>query len=125
MAKKRFSGSPITDQQRQLAKQEEELRRQMEELQRTISEAPKVAEDEIEQLRKERTERATARRSPFDAPNVLQDHRYDGDLFDTRPIRPRRKQRRDARFRLATVFLAVIFAGALVVFLAIQLMKHL
>lgn len=125
MARKRFSGSPITDKQQQLAKQEEELRRQMEALERSIAEAPKQASDEIERQRRERMDRASSRHSPFDAPDVLHDHRYEGDLFDTRPIRPRRKQRRDARFRLATVFLAVIVAGALVVFLAIQLMKHL
>jgi DNA-binding protein H-NS len=125
MARKRFTDSPISDRQQQLSKQEEELRRQMEQLERQIAEAPKQAQDEIERRRQERIERAASRRSPFDAPNILQDHRHENDLFEARPIRPRRKQRRDARFRLATVFLAVIVTGAVVVFLAIQLMRHL
>lgn len=125
MARKRFSDSPISARQQELAKKEADLRRQMEDLERLIADAPKMAEAELERQKQERIARASTKRSPFDAPDVLQDSRHGEDLFSDRPRRPRRAERRAARTRLLVMCLAVITASALVVFLVIQLMKHL
>jgi hypothetical protein len=125
MARKRFSGSPITSKQKELSQQEQALQRKIEDLQRQISEAPQLAEQELERQRQERVLRASTRRSAFDSPDVLQDGRYSEDSSATRPRRPRRAQRRAARTRLAVMLMAVMVAGAVVLFLVMQLIKHL
>lgn len=125
MARKRISDSPISARQQELAKKEAELRQQMEDLERLIADAPKMAEAELERQKQERIARASTKRSAFDAPDVLQDNRHSEDLFSDRPRRPRRAERRAARTRLLVMSLAVILASGLVVFLAIQLMRHL
>jgi hypothetical protein len=125
MARKRIPDSPISARQQELAKQEAEVRRQMEDLERLIADAPRVAEAEQERQRQERIARASTKRSPLDAPDILQDSRHGEDLFSERPRRPRRAERRAARTRLLVMCLAVILASGFVVFLAIQLLKHL
>jgi hypothetical protein len=125
MAQRKFSHSPISSKKDELAKQEEQLRRQMEQLERLIADAPKIAEAEQERMKRERQLRANVRRSPFDSPDILHDSRHSDDLFSERPHRPRRAQRRAARLRLLTMCLAVLAATAVVVFLGIQLIKHL
>jgi len=125
MARKRIPDSPISARQQELAKQEAEVRRQMEDLERLIADAPRIAEAEQERQREERLARASTKRSPLDAPDILQDSRHGEDLFSERPRRPRRAERRAARTRLLVMCLAVILASGLVVFLAIQLLKHL
>jgi anti-sigma factor RsiW len=125
MARKRISDSPLSARQQELAKQEAEVRRQMEDLERLIADAPRIAEAEQERQRQERIARASTKRSPLDAPDVLQDSRHGEDLFSERPRRPRRAERRAARTRLLVMCLAVILASGFVVFLAIQLLKHL
>jgi hypothetical protein len=125
MARKRTSDSPISARQQELAKQEAEVRRQVEDLERLIADAPRIAEAEQERQRQERIVRASTKRSPLDAPDILQDSRHGEDLFSERPRRPRRAERRAARTRLLVMCLAVILASGLVVFLAIQLLRHL
>jgi Flp pilus assembly protein TadB len=125
MPPRRFSGSPISAQKEQLSKAEEELRRKMSDLERVIAEAPKMAEAELERQKQERVARATTRRSAFDAPDVLQDSRYQDDLFTDRPSRPRRAQRRAARTRLLVMSFAVLIAVLVVLFLGLQLVRHL
>ena len=97
----------------------------MDDLERLIADAPRIAEAEQERQREERIARASTKRSPLDAPDVLQDSRHGEDLFSERPRRPRRAERRAARTRLLVMCLAVILASGFVVFLAIQLLKHL
>ena len=97
----------------------------MDNLERLIADAPRVAEAEQERQRQERLARASTKRSPLDALDILQDSRHGEDLFSERPRRPRRAERRAARTRLLVMCLAVILASGLVVFLAIQLLKHL
>jgi septal ring factor EnvC (AmiA/AmiB activator) len=125
MHRKPFGQSPIHSQKERLAKQEEALRQQMAELEKVISEAPKIAEERLERERQERIARASARRSPFDSPDVLEDVRHESDVLIERPPRPRRAQRRAARLRLVVLVVAVIFAGSIVVYLVMQLMNHL
>ena len=125
MGRKRFSDSPIWAKKDELAKQEEDLRRQMEELERKIEEAPRLAQEEEERRRQERVLRASTRRSPLDSPDILQDSRHTEDLFSERPRRPRRAERRQARFRLIVSCLAVLALAGVVVFLAIQMFNHL
>jgi Flp pilus assembly protein TadB len=125
MARKRFNDSPIWAKQDELAKQEEELHRRMEELERKIEEAPRIVEAEQERQRQERILRASARRSPFDSPDILQDSRHTEDLFADRPRRPRRAQRRQARLRLLVSCIAVLALAAIVILLTIQMFNHL
>jgi hypothetical protein len=125
MHRKQFRQTPIDSQKEQLAKQEEALRREMAELEKVISDAPKLAEERLEQDRQERIARASTRRSPLDSPDILEDVRHQSDVLIDRPPRPRRAQRRAARLRLVALLGAVIVAGSLVVYLVMQLMNHL
>ncbi|MGA7127756.1 MAG: hypothetical protein WBZ19_15710 [Chthoniobacterales bacterium] len=125
MHRKQFRQTPIDSQKEQLAKQEEALRREMAELEKVISDAPKLAEERLEQDRQERIARASTRRSPLDSPDILEDVRHQSDVLIDRPPRPRRAQRRAARLRLVALLGAVIVAGSIVVYLVMQLMNHL
>ena len=125
MHRKQFHQTPIDSQKEQLAKQEEALRREMAELEKVISDAPKLAEERLEQDRQERIARASTRRSPLDSPDILEDVRHQSDVLIDRPPRPRRAQRRAARLRLVALLGAVIVAGSIVVYLVMQLMNHL
>jgi Flp pilus assembly protein TadB len=125
MPPRRFSGSPISARKEQLSKEEEEIRRKMSDLERLIAEAPNLAKAELERQREERVARASIRRSAFDAPDVLQDSRHEDDLFSDRPSRPRRAQRRAARTRLLVMSFAVLIAAVVVLFLCLQLIRHL
>lgn len=125
MARKRFSGSPITSRQQELSQQEQAVRREMADLERLISEAPQLAEQALERQREQRWLLANTRRSAFDSPDVLHDGRHNEDPAVTRPRRPRRAQRRAARMRLAVMLMAVMVAGAVVLFLVMHLIKHL
>ena len=125
MHRKQFGSTPLDSQKEQLAKQEEELRKQMAQLEKVIADAPKVAEERLERERQERIARAAVRRSPLDSPDVLEDVRHESDVLIDRPPRPRRAQRRAARFRLVTLVVAVLVAGSIVVYLVMQLMNHL
>lgn len=125
MHRKQFRQTPIDSQKEQLAKQEEALRREMAELEKVISDAPKLAEERLEQNRQERIARASTRRSPLDSPDILEDVRHQSDVLIDRPPRPRRAQRRAARLRLVALLGAVIVAGSIVVYLVMQLMNHL
>jgi Flp pilus assembly protein TadB len=97
----------------------------MSDLERLIAEAPNLAKAELERQREERVARASIRRSAFDAPDVLQDSRHEDDLFSDRPSRPRRAQRRAARTRLLVMSFAVLIAAVVVLFLCLQLIRHL
>jgi hypothetical protein len=125
MHRKPFGQSPIHSQKEELAKQEEALRRQMADLEKVIAEAPKIAEERLERERQERVARASARRSPLDSPDVLEDVRHESDVLTVRPPRPRRAQRRAARMRLVALLVAIIFAGSILVYLVMHLMNHL
>jgi DNA repair exonuclease SbcCD ATPase subunit len=125
MHRKQFRQTPIDSQKEQLAKQEEALRKEMAELEKVISDAPKLAEERLEQDRQERIARASTRRSPLDSPDILEDVRHQSDVLIDRPPRPRRAQRRAARLRLVALLGAVIVAGSIVVYLVMQLMNHL
>jgi hypothetical protein len=125
MHRKQFRQTPIDSQKEQLAKQEEALRREMAELEKVISDAPKLAEERLEQDRQERIARASTRRSPLDSPDILEDVRHQSDVLIDRPPRPRRAQRLAARLRLVALLGAVIVAGSIVVYLVMQLMNHL
>jgi septal ring factor EnvC (AmiA/AmiB activator) len=125
MHRKQFRQTPIESQKEQLAKQEEALRKEMAELEKVISDAPKLAEERLEQERQERIARASTRRSPLDSPDILEDVRHQSDILIDRPPRPRRAQRRAARLRLVALLGAVIVAGSIVVYLVMQLMNHL
>ncbi len=125
MTRKRLSASPIKAKREELAKQEADLRRQMENLEQLIADAPKLAEAELERQRQEQIARASVRRSPLDSPDILEDVRHDAELFSERRRRPRRAQRRAARMRLVALVLTIMILGALVVFLAIQLVNRL
>ncbi|MFY9987415.1 MAG: hypothetical protein WAK31_21840 [Chthoniobacterales bacterium] len=125
MHRKQFRQTPIDSQKEQLAKQEEALRREMAELEKVISDAPKLAEERLEQDRQERIARASTRRSPLDSPDILEDVRHQSDVLIDRPPRPRRAQRRAARLRLVALLGAVIVAGSIVVYLVMQLMNYL
>jgi CHASE3 domain sensor protein len=125
MARKRFTGSPITAKQQELSKQEEDLQRKIEDLQRLITEAPQLAKEEQERRRQARVFRSTMRRGPLDGSDVLHDARHEEDKLAERPKRPRRAQRRAARTRLLVMMMAVMVAGSFVLFLVIQLIKHL
>jgi hypothetical protein len=125
MHRKQFRQTPIDSQKEQLAKQEEALRREMAELEKVISDAPKLAEERLEQDRQERIARASTRRSPLDSPDILEDVRHQSDVLIDRPPRPRRAQRRAARLRLVALLGAVLVAGIFVVYLVMQLMNHL
>jgi hypothetical protein len=125
MHRKQFGQTPINSQKEQLAKQEEALRQQMAELEKVIAEAPKLAEERLERERQERIARASARRSPLDSPDILEDVRHESDVLIDRPPRPRRAQRRAARLRLVALLVAVLAAGGIVVYLVMHLMNHL
>ena len=125
MHRKPFGQTPINSQKEELAKREEELRRQMAELEKVIADAPKLAEERLERERQERIARASARRSPLDSPDILEDVRHESDVLIDRPPRPRRAQRRAARVRLVTLVVAVLVAGSILVYLVMQLMNHL
>lgn len=125
MHRKQFRQTPIDSQKEQLAKQEEALRREMAELEKVISDAPKLAEERLEQDRQARIARASTRRSPLDSPDILEDVRHQSDVLIDRPPRPRRAQRRAARLRLVALLGAVIVAGLFLVYLVMQLMNHL
>jgi Flp pilus assembly protein TadB len=117
--------SPLTEKQRELAEQEADLRRQMDDLERLIAQAPKRADEERERQRQIRVLRATTKRSPFDAPDILEDHRHAEDVFEERPRRPRRAQRRAARMRLVIVGLLVLALASVVIWLLLWLTNHL
>lgn len=138
MARKaRFIGSPINAKQQELSQQAQALEREMARYKRLIEEAPqraREAEERREQERLEQTERRPQRvvlranttgRSPFDASDVLHGTRDGGESEVERPTKPRRAQRRAARTQLAVMLVAVMVAGAFVLFLLIQLIQHL
>jgi len=125
MQRKQFRQTPIDSQKEQLTRQEEELQRQMAELEKVIADAPKLAEERLERERQQRIARASARRSPLDSPDVLEDVRHESDVLTDRPPRPRRAQRRAARLRLVALVVAVLGAGSILVYLVMQLMNHL
>ena len=125
MQRKQFRQTPIDSQKEQLTRQEEELQRQMAELEKVIADAPKLAEERLERERQQRIARASARRSPFDSPDVLKDVRHESDVLTDRPPRPRRAQRRAARLRLVALVVAILGASSIVVYLVMQLMNHL
>jgi hypothetical protein len=136
MARKRFTGSPINAKQQELSQQAEALEREMARYERLIAEAPKRRKQEQERRLREREEqeeqrqrqfvlRTTAPRSPFDASDVLQDIRDGEEPGAGRPAKPRRAERRAARIQLAVMLVAVMAAGAFVLFLLVQLIQHL
>jgi septal ring factor EnvC (AmiA/AmiB activator) len=125
MQRKQFRQTPIDSQKEQLTRQEEELQRQMAELEKVIADAPKLAEERLERERQQRIARASARRSPLDSPDVLEDVRHESDVLTDRPPRPRRAQRRAARLRLVALVVAVLGAGSILVYLVMHLMNHL
>jgi septal ring factor EnvC (AmiA/AmiB activator) len=125
MQRKQFRQTPIDSQKEQLTRQEEELQRQMAELEKVIADAPKLAEERLERERQQRIARASARRSPLDSPDVLEDVRHESDVLTDRPPRPRRAQRRAARLRLVALVVAILGASSIVVYLVMQLMNHL
>jgi peptidoglycan hydrolase CwlO-like protein len=137
MARKiRFTGSPINARQEELSQQAQALEREMARCKRLIAEAPqrvKEAEERREQERLEQNERrrqqvvlrANTGRSPFDASDVLHGTRDGEESGAERPTKPRRAQRRAAQTQLAVMLVAVMVAGAFVLFLLIQLIQHL
>ena len=125
MQRKQFRQTPIDSQKEQLTKQEEELQRQMAELEKVIADAPKLAEERLERERQERIARASARRSPLDSPDILEDVRHESGVLTDRPPRPRRAQRRAARLRLVALVVAILGAGSILVYLVMHLMNHL
>ncbi|MBV8899979.1 MAG: hypothetical protein JOY92_07700 [Verrucomicrobia bacterium] len=138
MARKtRFNGSPINARQEELLEQAQALEREMARCKRLIAEAPQRArevEERREQERLEQNERRRQRvvlrantggRSPFDASDVLHGTQDGDESGGERPTKPRRAQRRAARTQLAVMLVAVMVAGAFVLFLLIQLIQHL
>jgi hypothetical protein len=137
MARKtRFTGSPINAKQQELSQQAQALEREMARYKRLIDEAPQRAKEAEERRQQERAEqnerrrqrvvlRADTGRSPFDASDVLQGARDGEESGVERPTKPRRRHRRAAQTQLAVMLVAVMVAGAFVLFLLIQLIQHL
>ncbi len=126
MHRKQFRQTPIDSQKEQLAKQEEALRREMAELEKVISDAPKLAEERLENQPPGTNRAREHSAEPFGFTGYfLEDVRHQSDVLIDRPPRPRRAQRRAARLRLVALLGAVIVAGSIVVYLVMQLMNHL
>lgn len=100
------SGSPVNQQQQELARRENELRDQVQKLQRMIEEAPRVAEARSRQQREELLRRANAGGSRLDASVALRDQRWGDEDRGTRRPRSLRKERREGR----VVFLVLVIA---------------
>jgi len=105
-------GSPIDQQQEDLARQENELREQVQQLQRAIEEAPRVAEEKSRQQREELLQRANNEGSRLDASFARRDYRWGDEDFGSRRRPALRKERREGRI----VFLVLVIALAAAVF---------
>src|SRR6266403_2835985 len=111
------SGSPVNQQQQELARRENELRDKVQELQRMIEEAPRVAEEKSREQREELLWRANARGSRLDASVALRDKRWGDEERGTRHRGSLRKERREGRI----VFLVLVIALATAI---VWLMTH-
>jgi hypothetical protein len=104
------SGSPVDQQQEELARRENELRDKMQELQRMIEEAPRVAAETSRRQREELLARANQTGSRLDA-SLSRDRRWGDEDVGTRRRGALRKERREGRL----LFLVLVVALALVV----------
>ena len=105
------SGSPVDQQQEELARRENELRDRMQQLQRMIEDAPRVAAETSRRQREELLARANESGSRLDASLSLRDRRWGDEQNDTRRRGALRKERREGRL----IFLVLVIALALVV----------
>ena len=106
------SGSPVDQQQEELARRESELRDKMQQLQRMIEEAPRVAAETSRRQREELLARANESGSRLDASLSLRDRRWGDEDAGGRRRGALRKERREGRI----VFLVLVIALAAVVF---------
>ena len=103
-------GTPLDDQQQELARRESQLREEMQKLERMIADAPRVAEETTRRQREEILSRATEGGSRLDVSIALQDRRYrDGGAYNGRR-RALRKERREGR--IVFLVLVVVLAAA-------------
>ncbi len=105
------SGSPVDQQQEDLARRENELRDEMQKLQRMIEEAPRLAEETSRRQREELLDRANQRGSRLDATLALHDKRWGDEDRGSRRGRSLRKERREGRI----VFVVLVIALAVAV----------
>lgn len=105
------SGSPVDQQQEDLARRENELRDQMLKLQRMIEEAPRLAEETSRRQREELLERANQGGSRLDASLALHDKRWGDEERGGRRRGSLRKERREGRI----VFVVLVIALAVAV----------
>src|SRR3982074_913249 len=112
------AGTPLNQQQEELAQRETQLRDEMEKLERMIAEAPRVAEETTRRQREELLTRASEGRSRLDVSIALQDKRWgdDGRVGGRRGAP--RKERREGRI----IFLVLVIALGLAV---LWLVTHL
>jgi hypothetical protein len=112
------AGTPLNQQQEDLARREAELRGEMEKLERMIAEAPRVAEETSRRQREDILHRATEGRSRLDVSMALQDKRWG----DNGPVGGRRVSLRKERREGRIVFLVLVIAlSAAVIWLATHL----
>lgn len=110
-------GTPLNDQQAELARRESELRDEMQKLQRMIAEAPRKAEERSRREREQLLERARGE-SRLDVSIALNDKRFsDGGAYGGRRG-ALRKEQREGRI----VFLVLVIALAAAV---LWLVTHL
>ena len=100
------AGTPLNQQQEELAQRESQLRGEMEKLERMIAEAPRVAEETTRRQREELLTRATEGRSRLDVSIALQDKRWGDDARTSGRRGSLRKERREGRI----VFLVLVIA---------------
>jgi hypothetical protein len=104
------SGSPVNQQQQELARRENELRDRVQKLQRMIEEAPRVAEEKSREQREELIRRASARGSRLDASVALRDKRWGDEEHGTRRRGSLRKERREGRLLFLLLVIALTIA---------------
>jgi hypothetical protein len=104
-------GSPLDQQQEELALRENELRDKMQQLQRMIEEAPRLAAETSRRQREELLARANQSGSRLDASLSLRDRRWGDEESERRRPRSLRKERREGQI----IFLLLVIALGLVV----------
>jgi hypothetical protein len=105
------SGSPVDQQQEDLARRENELRDQMQKLQQMIEDAPRLAQETSRRQREELLDRANQRGSRLDASMSLHDKRWGDEEWGARRPGLLRKARREGRI----IFLVLVIALAVAV----------
>ena len=112
------TGTPLNQQQEELAQRESQLRGEMAKLERMIADAPRVAEETSRRQREELLSRASEGRSRLDVSLALQDKRW----ADDGPVGGRRVSLRKERREGRIVFLVLVIALCLAV---LWLVSHL